>query len=73
MTISFVDYCLSKMLFQPEFLKNYALVIFHSCCNSNNVGKKGCSTITFCMIFTTGITAIRKLRGQLISKKYTHT
>ena len=35
--------------------------------------QKSCSTITFCMIFTTGITAIRKLLGQLISKKYTHT
>ena len=31
---------------------------------------KGCSTITFCMVFTTGITAIQKLPDQLISKKY---
>lgn len=32
--------------------------------------QKGCSTITFCMVFTTGIIAIRKLPDQLISKKY---
>lgn len=70
MTISFVNYCLSKIIFQPAFLKNYALVIFHSCCNSNNVCKKGCNTITFCMIFTNRFTAIRKLPDQLISKKY---
>lgn len=70
MTISFVNYCLSKIIFQPAFLKNYALVIFHSYCNSNDVCKKGCNTITFCMVFTTGITAIRKLPDQLISKKY---
>lgn len=32
--------------------------------------KKGCNTITFCMIFTNRFTAIRKLSDQLISKKY---
>lgn len=53
MTISFVNYCLSKIIFSTSIFKELCLskVIFHSYCNSNDVFKKGCSIITFYMIF----------------------